>query len=82
MTNDEIAVGVRIRTHPSLCQGWGNCHRWAPDLFPLDEAGHIDVHVLDVPADRVRDAELGALICPDHVISIIRPARGFPADQP
>ena len=66
-------VGVRIRTHPSLCQGWGQCHRWAPDIYTLDETGHIDVHVLGVPPDRVRDAELGALACPDHVISVIRP---------
>ena len=74
MTSEAEAIpgGVRIRTHPSLCQGWGNCHRWAPDLYPLDENGHIDVHVLEVLADRVHDAELGALICPDHVISIIR----------
>ena len=67
------ATGVRIKTHPSLCQGWGQCHRWAPDIYPLDGAGHIDVHVLEIPADRVRDAELGALACPDHVISVIRP---------
>lgn len=71
--DDEPAeAGVRIKTHPSLCQGWGQCHRWAPDLYPLDAAGHIDVHVLHVPASRARDAELGALACPDHVITVIR----------
>ena len=65
-----------MKTHPSLCQGWGNCHRWAPDVYVLDAAGRIDVHVVEVPADRARDAELGALACPDHVISIIRPGEG------
>jgi ferredoxin len=73
--DDDGLVGVKIRAHPSLCQGWGQCHRWAPDVYPLDEHGHIDVHLLDVPPERVHDAELGALVCPERALTVIRPAR-------
>ena len=64
-------AGARVRTFPGLCQGWGQCHRWAPDVYVLDDNGHIDVHVVDVPADRVADARLGASACPAHAIIVI-----------
>ena len=34
---EPTATGVRIRAHPGLCEGWGNCHRWGPEVYPLDE---------------------------------------------
>jgi ferredoxin len=52
--------GVRIRTHPGLCVGWGNCHRFAPDVYPLDENGKVDVHLLEVPAELDDAAARGA----------------------
>ncbi len=64
-------TGVRIKTHPSLCAGWGNCHRFAPDLYPLDEAGHVAIHLMEAPADRAHDARLGALACPAAAITVI-----------
>ena len=43
---------LRVRAHPALCEGWGNCHRWAPEVYPLDalvqklmQIEHFEVHV-------------------------------------
>ncbi len=69
--------GVRVRTHPSLCRGWGNCHRWAPDVYPLDEEGQIAVHLLDVPAEHAADAWLGASVCPERAISVIGESEAY-----
>lgn len=65
-------VGVRVRTHPSVCNGWGQCHRWAPDVYLLDADGYIEVHVVDVPPEHAASAELGAAACPERAITIVR----------
>lgn len=67
----EAPVGVRVRVHPGLCEGWGNCHRFAPAVYPLDAEGYIDVHLLDVPPDLADTARLGAEVCPARAITII-----------
>lgn len=66
-------VGVRIRAHPSLCSGTGECHRWAPDVYPLDDEGLIAVHLLSVPPERALHAWWGARACPYLAISVIGP---------
>lgn len=65
--------GVRIRVHPGLCQGWGECHRWAPDLYPLDAEGHVDVHLLEVPPEHALRAWIAARSCPEQAITVIGP---------
>lgn len=30
---------VLVRAHPGLCEGWGNCHRFAAAVYPLDAEG-------------------------------------------
>jgi ferredoxin len=67
----EVGVGVKVRTHPGLCEGWGNCHRFAPEVYPLDAEGYIDVHLLDVPAELAAAARNGALACPERAITVI-----------
>lgn len=67
----EAEVGVRVRVHPSLCEGWGNCHRFGGDVYPLDADGHVDLHLLDVPAELAQQARLGASACPEHAITVI-----------
>ena len=80
--HDEPEETVRIKTHPGLCVGWGNCHRFAPDVYPLDADGKVDVHLLEVPAELAYDAWLGASACPDQAITVI--GRSFRpwTDQP
>jgi ferredoxin len=67
------AQGVRVRAHPGLCEGWGNCHRFAPEVFALDEEGFIDVHLVEVPPEHAGAARLGASSCPEHAITVIGP---------
>lgn len=62
--------GVRVRTHPGLCNGCSNCHRWAPRVA-LDDDGYIGFHLLDVPPELAADARLGAQVCPEGAITII-----------
>lgn len=68
---DEVGVGIRVRVHPGLCEGWGNCHRFAPTVYPLDAEGYIDLHLLEVPAQLADAGRLGAEVCPARAITII-----------
>lgn len=68
---DAPARGVRIRVHPGLCEGWGNCHRFGPAVYTLDADGMVDLHVVDVPEDLAEDARFGAAACPQHAITVI-----------
>lgn len=76
--DDEI--GAKVRAHRGLCEGWGECRRWAPSVFHLDEEGLIDIHVLAVPAGLAREAMIGASACPEQAISYDGP-RTFPQDN-
>ena len=75
MTDEEVAVdvptSVRVRAHPALCQGWGECHRWAPDIYPLDADGRIDIERMEVPGELADDAWRGAAACPEQAITVI-----------
>lgn len=63
---------VRIRASRSLCRGWGNCHRWAPSVYFLDDDGHeIGFQHLEVPADLAVDAWSGADACPERAIQVL-----------
>lgn len=63
--------GVRVRVHPAACEGWGNCHRFAPSVYPIDDEGYVDLHLLEVPPELRDDAWLGADVCPAQAITII-----------
>jgi ferredoxin len=77
---DGHTESLRVRVHPALCEGWGNCHRWAPEVYPLDDDGMIDVHLLEVPPELAETAWMGAQACPAGVISIVdvKPTFGAP----
>ena len=64
-----------MRVHPGLCLGWGNCHRFAPRVYPLDDDGHVDVHLLEVPAHLADEARCGAGACPERAITVVAPIR-------
>ena len=71
-----LADTVLVRVHPGLCEGWGNCHRFAAAVYPLDAEGYVDLHLLEVPAELAELARIGADVCPARAISIVtrRPA--------
>lgn len=64
---------VRVRVHPALCEGWGECHRWGGAVYPLDEEGQVAIERLEVPPEHARDAWLGAMACPARAISYLGP---------
>lgn len=71
MVVEDVGVRVRVRVHPGLCHGYGNCARFASAVFSLDAEGYIDVHLMDVPTDLVEQARLGASVCPEGAITVI-----------
>ena len=73
----ESAPPVRVRTHPGLCVGWGECHRWAPNIYPLDDDGHVAVHMMKVPSELADDAWWGASVCPERAITVIGPPEAY-----
>lgn len=77
---DGRTESLLVRVHPALCEGWGNCHRWAPEVYPLDDDGMIDIHLLEVPPQLAEAAWMGAQACPAGVISIVdvKPTSGAP----
>lgn len=67
-----MEVGVRVRVHPGVCEGWGLCNRFGgSDIYPLDAEGHVDVHLLEVPPEHAAAARLGASVCPVQAISLL-----------
>jgi ferredoxin len=75
--NQEPAPAVRVRAHPGLCVGWGECHRWAPRVYPLDDEGHVAVHMMEVPSEYADDAWWGASVCPEQAITVIGPPEDY-----
>ena len=71
MSAEEAEPGVRVRAHQSLCLGYGNCHRFAPNVYPLDEEGKVDLHLLEVPPELAHQARQGAWACPERAITLI-----------
>ena len=71
------AEPVRIRTHPGLCTGSGECNRLAPAVYPFDTQGHIAVHMLDVESEHAEAAWWGAIACPRQAITLIGPPEHY-----
>lgn len=69
---------------PGAVRGLGNCHRWAPEVYPLDADGQIDLHLLrrSRPSSP-RPRRVGAQVCPARAITVIGerplPAQGLGA---
>ena len=62
---------MRIKVHPGLCNGWGECHRWGREVYPLDADGTCEMRLLEVPPEYEADARLGAMACPEQAITVI-----------
>lgn len=73
-TEDAPDAPLRVKAHPGLCNGWGECHRWGPDVYPLDAEGKLDIHLLEVPPELAEQARFGAAACPEQAITLISPA--------
>jgi ferredoxin len=77
----DLPPAVQINVHPGLCQGWGECHRWAPHVYPLDAEGRIDIDRMEVPGESADDAFWGASACPTRAITLIGPPEPYWFDR-
>jgi len=61
---------MKIRIDKAACVGNARCAAVAPELFPLDDNGYIQVAQIDVPPGQEELARRGALACPERIILI------------
>lgn len=62
---------MRIKVHPGLCMGWGQCWRWGPEVYELDAEGYLDLIVVEIPPELEEAARRGAAACPEQAITVI-----------
>lgn len=62
---------VRVKVHPGLCNGCGQCWRWAPEVYTADDEGYVDLVIAEVPGELAGAARWGAAACPEQAITII-----------
>jgi ferredoxin len=61
---------MKIRIDKASCVGNARCAAVAPELFPLDENGYIQVDEIEVPPGMEEAARRGAAACPERIILI------------
>ncbi|MGH3912708.1 MAG: ferredoxin [Pseudonocardiaceae bacterium] len=62
---------MRVEVDPTICEGHGECNAVAPQVYDLDEGGYCLIHNPEVPLDSQSAAELGAMACPVHAITVV-----------
>lgn len=62
---------VLIRVSPGICEGWGECHKFAREIYPMGADGKVDLHVLEVPTEYADLARVAASMCPVRAIQVI-----------
>ncbi|WP_073257161.1 ferredoxin [Cryptosporangium aurantiacum] len=62
---------MRILVRNDLCQGHAQCNAQAPEIYPLDADGFIDVPT-DTPVlpGQEAAARLGAGACPERALQV------------
>jgi ferredoxin len=59
-----------VSADQTRCQGHGRCNLLAPDIFDLDESGHVVTLVSTVPERLRDDAREAVANCPEQAISV------------
>jgi ferredoxin len=62
-------VTIRIRIEAERCEGFGNCINAAPDIFELDDEGHVCLKKETVGNERLEAVRRAVYDCPVNVIS-------------
>ena len=60
---------IRIKIDPTRCEGFANCINAAPDIFELDDEGHVCLKKEVVEDDRLEVVRRAVYDCPVNVIS-------------
>jgi len=61
---------MKIRIDKAACVGNARCAAVAPELYPLDDNGYIQVSEIDVPRGSEELARQGARACPERIIVV------------
>lgn len=62
---------MEVTINKALCQGHGRCNSLAPELFPLDDDGYIDIEAVEVPVGSEAEALRAVNSCPERAISVV-----------
>ena len=63
---------MRLAVDRQACMGHALCYSVAPDVYDLDEDGHVVLVSAEVPAEHERAADEGAAACPERAITPVR----------
>lgn len=61
---------MEIHATRSKCQGHSMCHSIAPDIFPIDDDGYIEVDTIVVDEADAAKAKRGANMCPERALTV------------
>ena len=61
---------MKVRIVKAECVGNARCQAVAPDLYPLDDEGYIDIEGFDVAPGDEKAALNGAKACPERIIYV------------
>ena len=62
---------MRIVIDTDLCQGHGVCEGEAPDVFTVDDSGHMTVLLETPPPAQHEAVREAAEWCPTHAIKLV-----------
>ena len=63
---------MKIQIDKARCEGHAQCNLWAPEVYPIDAEGYVDVDGdLDIPPGQERAARDGAGACPERAITLL-----------
>ena len=65
-------MGAELSVDESRCTGHGRCYTEAPKLLSDDDEGFVTLrgHSLEVPDDRLAEARLAVIACPERAITL------------
>jgi ferredoxin len=61
---------IVVKVDPDRCQGHGLCSVVAPEIYELDDEGYCAIGQVELPADQLSQATLGAKNCPEMAITV------------
>jgi len=69
-------MALRVVVDRGRCNGYAQCHYHCPEVFDLDDQGHVVVLMDIVPADVEAAARRAEASCPESVITLLDDQQG------